>query len=117
MKKCIFVVSVLAFVCVNAAVLLAEDANKTKAAKVENQIPAADKEKQEKDILIANINGMRNQELRVTILQQILSEEISRLRNLEAVFADQYKLDLEKFRKGSYKFDDKSGKIVEQKPK
>lgn len=116
MKKRIIVVSILALVCVNTAVLLAKDSNKTKAAEVENQAPAVDKEKQEKDMLIANINNLRNQELRVTILQQILNEEIAKWRNSEAVFADQYKLDLEKFRKGAYKFDDKSGKIVEQKP-
>jgi len=109
-KKIIFIALVLASLCANPALLLARD----KAEKGEGQVSAADKAKQEKDILINNINGLRNQELRVTILQQVLSEEVAKLRNIEAVFADQYKLDVEKFRKGFYRYDDKLGKIVEQ---
>lgn len=97
MKKWIFMALILALTCTVP-------------------VSAAEKEKtkQEKDILIANINGLRNQELRVSILQQVLTEEVAKLRNLEAVFADRYKLDVEKFRKGLYRYDDKSGKIVEQ---
>ena len=95
----------------NPALLLAQ-----KQKKEETPAPTEEKErtKQEKDTLIANINGLRNQELRVTILQQVLSEEVAKLRNLEAVFADAYKLDVEKFRKGLYRYDDKLGKIIEQ---
>jgi len=106
MRKWIFVVLVLAFACVNPA--------QAAKAKEEVQAPAVDKAKQEKDILIANVNNLHNQELRVTVLQQVINEEVAKLRNLEAVFADQYKLDVEKFRKGLYRYDDKLGKIVEQ---
>ena len=114
MKRCIFVVLILAFAYANPVLLLAQERKKAKAAKEENQASSAEKTKQEKDILIANINGLRNHELRVAILQQVLSEEVAKLRNLEAVFSDTYKLDLEKFRKGIYRYDDKSGKITEQ---
>ena len=114
MKKWIFIVLVLTFVCANPALLLAQEQKSDKPAKEENRVSAADKAKQEKDILIANINGLRNQDLRVIILQQILNEEVGKLRNVEAVFADQYKLDVEKFRQGLYRYDDKLGKIVAQ---
>ncbi|MFH0855802.1 MAG: hypothetical protein V1869_04775 [Candidatus Omnitrophota bacterium] len=113
MKKWMLVALVLVSVCASPALLLAKD----QPAKEGNQFPSADKAKQEKDVLIANINGLRNQDLRVAILQQILNEEVAKLRNLEAVFADQYKLDVEKFRKGLYRYDDKLGKIVEQPAK
>lgn len=114
MRKWIFAAFVLAFVCATPYVLLAQNRSKGKAAKVKTQASPEDKVKQEKDILIANINGMRNQELRVTILQQIVSEEVGKLRNLEVVFTDHYKLDVDKFRRGLYRYDDKLGKIVEQ---
>lgn len=116
MKKWIFIALVLISVCVNPALLLAQEKKSDKPEKEEIQVSAADKAKQEKDVLIANINGIRNQELRVAILQQILNEEIAKLRNVEAVFSDQYKLDVEKFRKGLYRYDDKLGKIVDQPP-
>jgi hypothetical protein len=69
---------------------------------------------QEKEALMANINSLRNADLRVAILQQLLNEEIGKRRNLEAVFCDQYKLDIDKFRKGLYSYDEKEGKFVEQ---
>jgi len=112
MKKWIFVALVLISVCASPALLRAQEKKGDKA--VVNQVSAADKAKQDKDVLIANINGLSNQEFRVAILQQIVNEELAKLRNLEAVFADQYKLDVEKFRKGLYRFDDKLGKIIEQ---
>ena len=102
------------FVCANPALLLAKEPKNDNPAKEESLVTAADKNKQEKDALIANINGMNNQQLRVTVLQQMLNEELGKLRNIEAVFSDQYKLDVEKFRKGLYRFDEKLGKIIEQ---
>lgn len=69
---------------------------------------------QEKDVLIANINTLRNQEVRVAILQQLLNEEVAKLRQVQAVFCDQYKLDPEKFRAGLYIYDEAEGKFVEK---
>lgn len=105
MRRWIFSALVLTFVCASPAFLLAKD---------EAKAVVSDKAKQEKEALIANINGMRAQEIRVTILGQVLNEEVAKLRNLEAVFTGAYKLDVEKYRKGLYRYDDKSGKIVEQ---
>jgi hypothetical protein len=112
MKKWIFAALVLISVCANPVLLRAQEKKGDKAGV--NQISTADRAKQEKDVLIANINGLRNQEFRVAILQQIVNEELEKLRNLEAVFSDQYKLNVEKFRQGLYRYDDKLGKIVEQ---
>ncbi len=74
--------------------------------------------RQEQELLITNINNMRNQELRVTVLQQLLNEEVTKLRNLQAVFCDTYKLDIDKFRMGQYRYDERQGKfvIMENKP-
>ena len=114
MKKWIYIALLLTFVCANPVLLRADEKKSDKAAKEASRISAVDNAKQERDILLGNINALNNQELRVTILQQMLNEEVAKLRNLEAVFADRYKLDVEKFRKGSYRYDDKLGKIVEQ---
>ncbi len=74
--------------------------------------------RQQKELLIANINNLRNQELRVAVLQQLVNEEIAKLRNMQAVFCDTYKLDVEKFRLGQYRYDDRQGKFVltDEKP-
>lgn len=66
--------------------------------------------------LVANLNGMRNQELRVAILQQLLNEESSKLLNVQAVFCDRYSLDVSKWRQGMYMYDDKQQKFIEQQP-
>jgi len=68
-----------------------------------------------KNLLAANVNAMRNQELRVAVLQQILNEEGGKLTQMQALFSDQYKLDPEKLRAGKYQFDAKTGKFTEKK--
>lgn len=117
MRKWIFAALAVTFVCSSPALLLAAPEKKAGQSMqaAPDQLSPSEKAKQEKEILVANINGLRNQEVKVAILQQVLTEELAKLRNLEAVFADQYKLDVEKFRKGGYRYDDKSGKIIEQK--
>jgi len=75
----------------------------------------ADAAKQEKETLIANITNMRNHELRVAILQQLLNEEIEKLRNVQAAFCNKYNLDIEKLRKGIYNYNEKENKFVEIK--
>jgi hypothetical protein len=114
---------VLALLCPMS--VLAKDGNegKTKAeplaqqtAPVATPTPQSDQKAQEKEMLIANLNNLRNQELRVAVLQQLLNEAFVQLRNLQAVFCDAYKLDVEKFRQGLYRYDDKEGKFFEIKP-
>ena len=67
----------------------------------------------EKDQLIANLNNMRNQEVRVIILQQLLNEEAGKLNGVQEGFCKTYKLDVDKLRKGLYRYDDNLGKFVE----
>lgn len=117
MRKSILAGLVLALLCCSSVVLAKPEEKKKAETKAPEaiQMPQLDRVKQEKEILIANINNMRNQELRVAILQQLLNEEMGKLRNTEAVFCDQYKLDIDKFRQGLYLYDDKQAKFVEQK--
>ena len=69
----------------------------------------------EKDQLIANLNNMRNQEVRVIILQQLINEEAGKLNAVQESFCKTYKLDVDKLRKGLYRYDDNQGKFVEMK--
>ncbi|MFA4888787.1 MAG: hypothetical protein WC628_04350 [Candidatus Omnitrophota bacterium] len=123
MKRGIWIV--LAFVFLASSAVMAANGDKKKtaapaakapvaAAPAQQQLSPEDMARQE---LIANINGMRNAEIRVAVMQQILNEEASKLMNIQAVFCDRYKLDVDKFRKGLYIYDDKAGKFVEQVPK
>ncbi|MFH1855787.1 MAG: hypothetical protein ABH836_00980 [Candidatus Omnitrophota bacterium] len=70
--------------------------------------------KEMKDVLINNINILRNQEVRVAVLQQFLNENIAQLKQTQAVFCDQYNLDSEKFRAGMYVYDEAKGGFVEK---
>ena len=67
-----------------------------------------------KDILMGNINALQNQEIRITVLQQLLNEETVKLRQMEAVFCDHCNLDLEKYRAGKYQYDANTGKFIEK---
>ena len=71
-------------------------------------------EEMQRDVLISNITALRNQELRVAILQQLMDEETSQLMRMQAIFSDQYNLDTNKFRAGMYIYDEKIGKFVER---
>ncbi len=115
MKQRIFL-SLVAVALLCATPVLAKD-----KAKEEAKQPAptpVETARQEKELLITNINNLNNQQLRVAVLQQLLNEEVAKLRNTQAVFCDQYKLDIEKFRMGQYRYDDAKGKFVlmESKP-
>lgn len=68
----------------------------------------------EKQLLANNFAMLGNQQARVVVLQQLLNREVADLRSMEAVFCDQYKLDPEKWRKGGYRWDEKSWKFLEQ---
>ena len=65
-------------------------------------------------MLISNLNALRNQELRVAVLQQLVNEETAKLLQVQAIFSDQYKLDPDKLRAGAYTYDEKAGKFVEK---
>jgi len=116
MKQSIFLSLVaVVFLCVTP--VLAKDNKGKKEAKQPVATPV-ETARQEREILAANINNLSNQGLRVAVLQQLFNEESAKLRNVQAVFCDAYKLDIEKLRKGMYRYDDKQGKfvIMETKP-
>jgi hypothetical protein len=74
--------------------------------------------RQEKETLAVNINNLRALEMRVAVLQQLFNEEVTKLRVAQAVFCEKYKLDLDKFRLGLYRYDEAQGKfsLIENKP-
>ena len=74
-------------------------------------------EEQQKQLLVNNVQAMQNQEARVVVLQQLLEREVGTLRQMQALFCDQYKLDSDKWRKGLYRFSPESGKFEEIKEK
>ena len=73
-------------------------------------------QEQKKQTLINNFNTMRNQELRVILLQQMLNEEVTKLGNLQEQFCKLYNLDINKLRQGLYRYDDAQEKFVEVPP-
>lgn len=77
--------------------------------------PVVKKADSDKDKLIANLNNMRNQEVRVIILQQLINEEVAKLNEVQESFCKTYKLDVDKLRQGLYRYDDDKGKFVESK--
>lgn len=125
-KKTVIIVAalVIAAAAVSWAQAAKSEKNKGKAKAASLQAPMAREEQvssfgaqaeAEKKLLISNIQAMQNQEARVAVLQQLLSREIGDLRQVQAVFCDQYKLEVEKWRGGLYRYDDKQGKFVEVK--
>ncbi len=60
-----------------------EEKKEEKTVEMERRVPS------EEDILVAKINALRNQEMRVTVLQQLLNEETAKLRQMQAVFCGQ----------------------------
>jgi len=91
-----------------AAVVLLSSGIALAAGKVDNKkaqqpVPAvagkvsgtAIASQQDKETLVANIANMRNQELRVAVLGQMLNEEIAKLRQVQEAFCSKYKLDVE----------------------
>ncbi len=71
---------------------------------------------EKKQALINNFNIMRNQELRVILLQQMLNEEAAKLGNLQEQFCRLYNLDIQKLRQGLYRYDEAQEKFVEMGP-
>lgn len=113
---------ILVVVLLTFGIALAKE--KKKNLKQQAQAPAAQVIKASPSIttpeakadLVANITDMRNQELRVAVLGQLLNEEIAKLRNVQTTFCNKYKLDIEKFRQGLYRYDEQQAKFVETPP-
>ena len=103
-----FLLGLIVAVLLCAAPVLAKD-KKEEAKEAATPVEAV---RQEKELLAANINNLNNQQIKVAVLQQILTDEVGKLRNIQAVFCDAYKLDVDKFRQGLYRYDDKQGKFV-----
>lgn len=125
-KKTVIVVAalVIAAAAVSCAQAAKNDKDKDKGKTAALQAPMTEQAQvsapkaqaaEEKKLLINNVQAMQNQEARVMVLQQLLSRETGDLRQMQAVFCDQYKLDIEKWRGGLYRYDDKGGKFVEVK--
>lgn len=74
---------------------------------------AADMENQKKQT-VNYLQEMGNQEMRVIVLGQLYNQEAGLLKQKQALFCDLYKLDIEKWRKGLYRYDDKTGKFLEK---
>ena len=111
MRQRLFLSLVLvALLC--ATPVLAKDNKKGKEEAKQPVATPVETARQEKEVLVANINNLNNQQLRVAVLQQLLNEEVGKLRNIQAVFCDAYKLDIEKFRQGLYRYDEMQGKFV-----
>ncbi len=105
----------LAVLLVALAVLFSVTPAFAKKAKPAAPAPAASiATPEQKQALVNDINSIRTFELRVAILQQLLNEEVAKLRSTEENFCVKYKLNVEKFRKGLYRFDDAAGKFIEQ---
>jgi len=105
-------VAVVMMVMVNFAQAKDEKGKTEVAAQAQQmQSPA----EQAKAMLVGNLQAMQSQEVRLMVLQQLLAREAGDLRQMQAVFCDQYKLDVEKWRKGLYRYNDKEAKFTEVK--
>ena len=108
---------VVAIAIVSIAAVLPAWTEKVKKEEEKEKVEMERKAQSDKEILAANaanINALQNQEVRVSVLQQLLNEETAKLRQMEAVFCDQYKLDLEKYRARKYQYDADTGKFIEK---
>ncbi len=95
----------------------AQDEKKDKA-KVE--APAVLTEEQRKTFIQqvkANVAAVNLQEVTVQVLGMEYQKELSKMQQMQAVFCDTYKLDVDKVRQGRYRFDEKTGKFNEVEPK
>ncbi len=107
MKKWFGIFLGIGFLCAAAAVSISADKPEAGASK---EKPAVSDAKQQ---VMNDLSIMQNQEVRLIVLQQLLGREAAELRQSQAVFCDAYKLDVEKWRKGIYRYDDKEAKFVE----
>ncbi len=69
--------------------------------------------KKQMDILRNNVAALQGKQARVAVLRQLLEEELSDLRQMQAVFCDQYNLNPDKFRAGLYRFNEELNRFEE----
>ncbi len=70
----------------------------------------------EKQVLINNISDLKIQDTKVRVLGDLYNQELVSLRQKQAFFCDLYKLDVEKFRKNLYQYDERAKKFIERAP-
>ena len=117
MKKFVGLFLGMGVLCAAAVVAISAD-NKDAGKAKEQTAPVAQNQAlspqdQAKQQLMNDLGLMQNQEVRVIVLQQLLNREGADLRQSQAVFCDAYKLDVEKWRKGLYRYDEKQAKFIE----
>ena len=81
------------------------------AAGLEEQQKKAFLEQVKSNLAALNLQGVTAQ-----VLGMEYQKELNNLQQMQAVFWDSYKLDVTKVRQGLYRFDEKEGKFVEEKP-
>ena len=65
----------------------------------------------------SNAAAVNLQEVTVQVLGMQYQKEVNNLQQMQAIFCDTYKLDVNKFRQGRYRFDEKTGKFNEVETK
>ena len=82
-----------------------------------NVVQAQEKSKEElkKEELRTSVLSLRNQEVRVAVLQQMVNQETGQLQRFQKDICDKYELDVEKFKAGLYRYDNPTGTIIETK--
>ena len=80
-----------------------------KEVSAETSVPAAPVESEAQK----RLKGIQAQEEWVTRLKKQLDGETNQLKEMRRALAESYHLDLSKLEKGTYKYDEKSGKFVE----
>jgi len=110
MKKLMWCLTVLAIVGLLTSSIL-------EAQEVVTQEDAEQQALQQQiQILKTNIAALRAKQARAAILKQLLDEELADLRQMQAVFCDQYNLDINKFRAGLYRFNEEKAMFEELEP-
>ena len=92
----------------SGAAYSASDAAKLTAPVADKGISEADR-----NLVASQIEGFKQLEIRILVLQQVVSEQVAILQQRQALFCDVYKLNVEKMRKGLYQYDTKTGKFSE----
>ena len=80
-------------------------------------VPSAPTEEQRLQQVKANVAALNLQEVTVQVLGMEYQKELASMQQMQAVFCDTYKLDLNKFRQRKYRFDEKTGTFIEVEPK
>lgn len=121
MKAGLLVVLVMSFVFSSTALYAKEKKEDKKSASVPEggakiMTPEETQAELEKQVLINNIADLKIQDTKVRVLGDLYNQELVSLRQKQAFFCDLYKLDVEKFRKNLYQYDEQQKKFIERAP-